>query len=121
MPEVGDGPAEPSDTGLKLVHKDPLEVPGHIMQPWHTDSGLATLLWYDSVTAQIPVRDKHGKQTEDWETVPVVDGAVLVNVADELAARSGGRLHSPVHRAVSPPGDRRVWNGLVYLLRPYKA
>lgn len=91
------------------------------MSPWHTDSGLATLLWNDEVMTQIQVHGGAGKrEEEDWETVPVIDGAVLINIADELAAKSGGRLHSPVHRVVSPPGDRRVWNGAVYHLRPYK-
>lgn len=118
--ELTDDPTIPSDTALKLVHKSPLDEPGHVMQPWHTDTGLITMLWYDKVMAQIPVRDQDGKQTEEAAAIPVRDGCVLVNIADELAAKSGGRLHSPVHRAVSPPGEVRVWDGLVYLLRPYK-
>lgn len=120
FPEVGDDLAIPSDTGFKLVYKAPLEKPGHVMAPWHTDSGLATLLWNDEVMTQLQVDDRELKKGEDWETVPVINGTVLINIADELAARSGGRLHSPVHRVVSPPGPNRVWNGAVYLLRPYK-
>lgn len=120
IPELGDDPTVPSDTGLKLVHKAVLEEPGHVIQPWHTDVGLATLLWNDEVMTQIPTYDKEKKQTENWETVPVITGTVLINIADELAAKSGGRLHSPVHRVVTPPGPTRVWNGIVYLLRPYK-
>ncbi|KHN94387.1 oxidoreductase, 2OG-Fe(II) oxygenase family [Metarhizium album ARSEF 1941] len=121
IPEISDDAAMPSDTALKLLYKPPMHEAGHVIHPWHTDFGLATLLWYDEVTTQIPVYDKEGKQTDDWETVPVVDGAVLVNIADELAARSGGRLHSTVHRVVAPPGPKRVRNGMIYLLRPYKA
>ena len=120
MPELGDDANVPSDTGLKLVYKPPMGEPGEVFHPWHTDSGLATLLWYDEQMTQIPVYDKEGKQTEDWQTVPVVNGTVLVNIANELAARSGGRLHSPVHRVANPPGPKREWNGAVYLLRPYK-
>lgn len=119
FPERGDDPAIPSDTGFKLVYKAPLEPPGNVMAPWHTDSGLATLLWNDVVMTQLQVSHKEGKQAEDYETVPVVNGTVLVNISDELATRSGGRLHSPVHRVVSPPGAKRVWNGAVYLFRPY--
>ncbi|KAJ6784928.1 hypothetical protein PWT90_11178 [Aphanocladium album] len=119
FPELGDDPAISCDTGFKLVYKAPLEPPGHVMAPWHTDSGLATLLWNDKVMTQLRVGHKEGSQGEDYETVPVVNGAVLVNISDELAARSGGRLHSPVHRVVSPPGSNRVWNGAVYLFRPY--
>lgn len=120
IPELSDCPTVPSDTALKLVYQPPMHEPGHVIQPWHTDFGLVTLLWYDEVMAQLPTYNKEGKQTEDWETVPVVNGTVLVNIADELAAKSGGRLRSPVHRAVAPPGPKRVWNGVVYLLRPYK-
>jgi isopenicillin N synthase-like dioxygenase len=120
IPELSDDPTIPSDTALKLVHMPPTHEPGHVIQPWHTDCGLITLLWYNEVMAQIPIYDKEGKQTEDWEIVPVINGTVLINIADELAAKSGGRLHSPVHRAVAPPGPKRVWNSVVYLLRPYK-
>lgn len=120
IPELDDDPTAPSDTGFKLVYKALLEEPGHVMHPWHTDSGLATLLWNDEVMTQIKVHDKEGKQEEDWETVPVINGTVLINIADELAAKSGGRLHSPIHRVVSPPGEKRAWNGAVYHLRPYK-
>lgn len=120
IPELSDDPSVHSDTALKLVYKPPMHEPGQVFHGWHTDSGLATLLWYDEVMAQIPIYDKEGKQTEDLETVPVIDGTVLVNIANELAAKSGGRLHSPVHRVVTPPGPKRVWNGVVYLLRPYK-
>ncbi|KID86651.1 oxidoreductase, 2OG-Fe(II) oxygenase family [Metarhizium guizhouense ARSEF 977] len=120
IPELSDDAAIPSDTALKLLYKPPMHEPGHVIHPWHTDFGLATLLWYDEVTTQIPIYDKEGKQTDDWETVPVIDGTVLINVADELAAQSGGRLHSTVHRVVAPPGPKRVRNGIIYLLRPYK-
>lgn len=100
------------------MYKADLEEPGKVMHPWHTDSGLATLLWNDEEMTQIQVP---GKREDDYETVPVINGTVLVNIADALAAKSGGRLHSPVHRVVSPPGDKRVWNGAVYHLRPYKS
>ena len=121
IPELSDDPTVLSDTALKLVYKPPIHEAGKVIHPWHTDFGLATLLWYDEVTTQVPIYDEKGKQTEAWETVPVVEGSVLINVADELAAKSGGRLHSTVHRVVAPPGDMRVRIGVIYLLRPYKA
>ncbi|KAE8146890.1 oxidoreductase [Aspergillus avenaceus] len=119
IPELNDDAAIPSDTALKLVYKPPIQEPGAIVQPCHTDFGLMTLMWYDAVSAQIPIYDTEGNRTEDWQAVPVVEGAVLVNIADELEAKSGGRLRSTVHRAVTPPGPKQVRNGLVYLLRPY--
>ena len=106
---------------LKLVFKPSIHEAGKVIHPWHTDFGLATLLWYDEVTTQLPIYDEKGDQTEAWETVPVIEGSVLIHVADELAAKSGGRLHSTVHRVVAPPGAKRARNGIVYLMRPYKA
>ncbi len=121
IPELSDDPAVPSDTALKMVFKPPIHEAGTVIHPRHTDFGLATLLWYDEVTTQLPIYDEKGHETEAWETVPVIEGSVLINVADELAARSGGRLHSTVHRVVAPPGAKRVRNGIIDLLRPYKA
>ncbi|OAA34632.1 oxidoreductase, 2OG-Fe(II) oxygenase family [Metarhizium rileyi] len=120
IPELSDDPTVPSDTALKLLYKPPMHEAGHVIHPGHTDFGLATLLWYDEETTQIATYDKEGNQTEDWETVPVIEGTVLINLADELAAKSEGRLRSTVHRVVAPPGAKRVRNGMIYLLRPYK-
>ncbi|KAF1731147.1 putative 2-oxoglutarate/Fe(II)-dependent dioxygenase [Beauveria bassiana] len=120
LAELSDDPTIASDTALKLVYKPPVQEPGAIVQPWHTDFGLMTMMWYEEVTAQIAVYDSEGNRTEDWQAVPVVDGALLVNIADELESKSRGRLRSTVHRAVTPPGPRKVRNGLVYLFRPYK-
>ncbi|OAA39048.1 oxidoreductase, 2OG-Fe(II) oxygenase family [Cordyceps fumosorosea ARSEF 2679] len=120
LAELSDDPMVPSDTALKLVYKPPVQEPGAVVQPWHTDFGLMTTMWYEEVSAQIPVYDAEGKRTEDWQAVPVVDGALLVNIADQLEAKCHGRLRSTVHRAVTPPGPKKERRGLVYLLRPYK-
>lgn len=124
IPELSDDPTIPSDTALKMVFKPPVHEAGDVIHPAHTDFGLTTLLWYDEVTTQLPVYDNstHGGSlaAAAWESIPVVEGAVLINVADELAAKSAGRLHSTVHRVVAPPGPKRVRNGIIYLLRPYK-
>jgi isopenicillin N synthase-like dioxygenase len=121
IPELSDDPTIPSDTAIKLLFKPPIHEVGKVILPRHTDFGLLTLLWYDEVTTQLPIYDENGIETETWEAVPVVKGSVLINIADELEARSGGRLRSTVHRVVAPPGPKRVKNGLVYFLRPYKA
>ncbi|PWY86277.1 oxidoreductase [Aspergillus heteromorphus CBS 117.55] len=120
IPELTSLPGTPSDTALKLVYKPPIHDAGTVIHPWHTDFGLATLLWYDEETTQVPAYDESGRQTGEPLTVPVVEGAVLVNVADELAGRSGGVLRSTVHRVVAPPGEKRVRNGVIYLVRPDK-
>ena len=120
IPELSDDPTVPSDTALKLLFKPPVHEVGAVILPRHTDFGLITFLWYDEVTTQLPIYDEKGVETEDWEEVLVVEGSILVNVADGLQAKSGGRLHSTVHRVVAPPGPKRVKNGLAYFLRPYK-
>lgn len=119
--ELSDDPTVPSDTAFKLLFKPAIHDAGKVIHPWHTDFGLATLLWYDEMTTQLPIDDEKGNRTEAWQTVPVVEGSVLINVADDLSAKSGGRLHSTVHRVVAPPGAKRAKYGIVYLLRPYKA
>ncbi|KAH1682918.1 hypothetical protein KXX46_002555 [Aspergillus fumigatus] len=103
IPELSDDSTTPSDTALKFVYKFPIHEPGKVINGAHTDFGLATLLWYDEETTQVPIYDENGGRTEEWLTIPVVGGSVLVNVADELAARSNGSLHSTVHRVVAPP------------------
>jgi isopenicillin N synthase-like dioxygenase len=120
IPELSDDPSVASDTALKLVYKPPVQEAGAVVQPWHTDFGLMTLMWYNEVSAQIPIYDTDGRKTERWQAVPVVEGAVLVNIADELEAKSSGQLRSTLHRAVTPPGPKKLRNGMVYLLRPYK-
>ena len=109
----------PSDTALKLVFKPTIHDAKTVINAAHTDFGFITLLWYDEVTTQLPVSDTEGRQTGEWESILVVDGAFLINIADELAAKSTGRLYSPVHRVVALPGAKRVKNGVLYLLSAY--
>lgn len=106
-----------NDTALKLMYKAPVHVPGTVIHPAHTDSGLVTLLWYDEMTTQLPVDDGNGSHSGVWKSVRVMEGPLLVNIADELARLSAGRLKSPVHRVVAPPGEKKARNGLIYLLR----
>ena len=120
IPELDDDPTIPSDTALKLLFKPAVHEVGQVVIGRHTDFGLLTFLWYDEVTTQLPVYDADGKETGEWEEVPVREGSLLVNVADGLEEKSGGRLHSTVHRVICPPGVKRTKNGLIYLLRPYK-
>lgn len=122
IPELSDDFTISSDTALKLLFKHPIHEVGQVINGAHTDFGPVTLLWYDEETTQILVRnedDKDYKDEGDWQTIPVIEGCVLVNVADELAAKSNGGLHSTVHRVIAPPGPKRVRNGIVYFLRPY--
>ncbi|KAL9613213.1 MAG: hypothetical protein Q9167_002229 [Letrouitia subvulpina] len=121
IPKLSDDPAIPSDTALKLVLNPLIHEAGKVIHPWHIDVGLATLLWCDKVATQLLIYDEKGDQTEAWETVPVIKGSVLINVADKLTAKSGERLHSTVHPVVAPPVAKRVRNEMIYLLRLYEA
>jgi len=121
IPELNDDPTIPSDTALKLLFKPAVHEVGQVVIGRHTDFGLLTFLWYDEVTTQLPVYNDQGGESGEWMEVPVIEGTMLVNVADGLQQASGGRLHSTVHRVVCPPGPKRTKNGLIYLLRPYKS
>jgi len=121
MPELSDDPTIPSDTALKLLYKPPIHDVGQVILPRHTDFGILTLLWYDELTTQVPVYDAEGKETDEWLDVPVVPGAILVNVSDSLQDATGGKLHSTVHRVKCPEGPKRPKNGLAYFVRPYKS
>lgn len=121
IPELSADLKRESDTCFKLVYKPAVHNAGGVVIPWHTDFGILTFLWYDDATTQVPVYDEDGKQTERFETVNVKDGCVLVYVSDDLATKSKGRLHPATHRVVAPPGEKRLKNGLVYMIRPYKS
>jgi hypothetical protein len=119
IPELGADLTRESDTCFKLVYKPAVHNAGGVVIPWHVDFGILTFLWYDDATTQVPIFDKDGKQTEEFEDVGVKDGCVLVYVSQDLETKSKGRLRGATHRVVAPPGEKRLKNGLVYMIRPY--
>jgi isopenicillin N synthase-like dioxygenase len=112
IPELSAELTRESDTCFKLVYKPAVHNAGGVVIPWHTDFGILTFLWYDDAATQIPIYDKDGVQTEEFENFGVKDGHILVYVSDDLATKSGGLLHTATHRVVAPPGEKRLKNGM---------
>uniref|UniRef100_M8BUA5 Uncharacterized protein n=1 Tax=Aegilops tauschii TaxID=37682 RepID=M8BUA5_AEGTA len=65
----------------------------------HSDPSFATVLLQDSVGGlQVLVEEEEGGSGPAWVDVPVVPGALVVNVGDFLQLVSNGRFHNVLHR-----------------------
>ncbi|KAL6703748.1 hypothetical protein ACN47E_009129 [Coniothyrium glycines] len=92
-----------ADPQLRLLHypaieKKVIEQEGHARIVPHTDFGLCTLLFQDSVGG-LEVDPHH---TGDFRAAMPVPGTVLVNIADLLQRLTNNRCRSTMHRVVSP-------------------
>ncbi|KAM0918497.1 hypothetical protein ACQ4PT_009011 [Festuca glaucescens] len=54
----------------------------------------------------------------EWYNVPVVPGALVVNLGDTVEVVSNGLLNSPVHKVVTNAERERVTVGAFYTLDP---
>lgn len=87
---------------LRLLHYPPLNMPiadQQIRAGEHTDYGSVTLLLQDSAGG-LEICTPQG----DWLPVPVVPGAVLVNIGDAMQRWTNDVFRSTPHRVVNPPG-----------------
>jgi isopenicillin N synthase-like dioxygenase len=94
---------ERADPQLRLLHCPPIaksivEQEGHTRIIPHTDFGLCTLLFQDSVGG-LEVDPFH---TGDFKAAVPVPGTVLINIADLLQRLTNDRCRSTVHKVVSP-------------------
>lgn len=92
-----------ADPQLRLIHypaieKKVVEQEGHARIIPHTDFGLCTLLFQDSVGG-LEVDPFH---TGDFKAALPVPGTVLINIADLLQRLTNDRCKSTMHRVVSP-------------------
>uniref|UniRef100_A0A3Q4BXB9 Fe2OG dioxygenase domain-containing protein n=1 Tax=Mola mola TaxID=94237 RepID=A0A3Q4BXB9_MOLML len=79
----------------------------------HSDYGSITLLFQSSEGLQ--VRSRSG----EFLSVPVVPGAVLVNIADLMQRWTSDRFVSVLHRVLLPPaGDLAARQSLAFFLQP---
>lgn len=67
----------------------------------HTDWGFLTLILQDSVGG-LEFIDADGR----WNSVPAVEGRLVVNCGDYLSLMTDGRLKSPIHRVVPSSLER---------------
>jgi isopenicillin N synthase-like dioxygenase len=92
-----------ADPQLRLIHypsieKTIIEQEGHARIIPHTDFGLCTLLFQDSVGG-LEVDPFH---TGDFKAAMPIPGTVLINIADLLQRLTNDRCRSTMHRVVSP-------------------
>jgi isopenicillin N synthase-like dioxygenase len=72
----------------------------------HTDWGLLTVILQESGTLGLQMQITHSNGSAAWIDVPPVDGSVVINGGDFLSMASRGRYRSPVHRVLSPAGNK---------------
>lgn len=89
----------PHASTVRFFHYPPLTRrpgDGQLRAGSHTDYGTVTLVFQDEVEGLEALVD------DRWLTVPVLPGAVTVNVADLLSRWSNGIYRSPKHRVALP-------------------
>ncbi|KAM3208057.1 hypothetical protein ACQJBY_063011 [Aegilops geniculata] len=77
----------------------------------HSDGGVLTVLLAETAGLQV-LRDG------EWHDVPVVPGALVVNLGDVVEVVSNGVLRSPVHRVVASAERGRVSVAAFYTVDP---
>ncbi|KAM0869725.1 hypothetical protein ACQ4PT_040533 [Festuca glaucescens] len=77
----------------------------------HSDSAMLTILLADAAGLQV-LRDGQ------WYDVPVVPGALVVNIGDTVEVVSNGLLKSPVHKVVANAERERVSVAAFYTVDP---
>lgn len=80
---------------VKLIHYPP-SPPGEAGVNSHHDSGFLTLLWQHRVGG-LEARNPDG----DWIEVPVVPGAIVVNLGEMLQSMTGNYFVATTHRVVA--------------------
>lgn len=75
--------------------------PGQIRSAAHVDFSLFTVLHRDDAPGGLEVRRRGG----DWEAVPHVPGAFVVNLGDLMNRLTNDRWRATPHRVVNPPAS----------------
>lgn len=92
-----------ADPQLRLLHypsikRSELEAEGHSRIAAHTDFGLCTLLFQDSIGGLEIDPHKTGK----FISAPPIPGTCLINIGDLMHRFTNGRAQSTLHRVISP-------------------
>jgi isopenicillin N synthase-like dioxygenase len=74
--------------------------PGQLGMGPHTDFGIVTILWADSLPG-LQILDADG----DWHNVTPLRHALLINLGDLLARWTNDRWQSTLHRVLAPIGS----------------
>jgi len=108
-----------SITDLRSIYYPPLQggvEPGILRCGEHTDYGLITLLYQDSMGG-LEVKGPTG----EWIKASPVPGTILVNAGDMLEIFTSGRLHAAMHRVVVPEDEikrKAVRQSIVFFDHP---
>ena len=76
--------------------------PGQLRAGAHTDYGTVTVLRVDHAPGRLEVLVPSPTQ-DRWTAVPVVAGALVINIGDAMARWTNDRWRSTLHRVVTPP------------------
>lgn len=70
--------------------------------PPHTDYGMLTIILQNHLGLQTMDRD------EKWHSVPLIEGALIVQLGDQMEVLSNGRYKSVLHRATVNSEIKRI-------------
>ena len=74
-------------------------VPGQLRASAHTDYGALTILRTGGPGLEV-AKDR---EDPDWQAVPFVEGALIINLGDLMRRWTNDRWSSTLHRVVNPP------------------
>ncbi|WP_375503123.1 isopenicillin N synthase family dioxygenase [uncultured Jatrophihabitans sp.] len=101
---------------INYPHSDVPPLPGQMRAGAHSDYGSLTIVRQEEAPGGLQVFTKDG----DWVRVPVVPGALVVNLGDLMAQWTNDAWTSTRHRVANPPagtGDNRRMS-LVFFHQP---
>ncbi|HYA89490.1 MAG TPA: 2-oxoglutarate and iron-dependent oxygenase domain-containing protein [archaeon] len=86
---------------LNYPHQSGAPRPGQLRAGAHSDYGSLTILLAEAAPGGLEIRSPAG----NWEPVPILPGAFVVNIGDLMARWTNDRWVSTLHRVVNPPPD----------------
>ena len=102
-------PSAPSPCMLRLLKYHAASSPDNNNnsgppQTPHTDLGSLTVLFTSQPGLQVLLPSANSDEAQEWTFIDPRPGCAIINIGDGLAALSGGRLRSALHRVVPLPG-----------------
>lgn len=86
---------------IHYPHQDAEPLPGQMRAGAHTDYGSLTIVRPEVAPGGLQVFTQDG----DWVDVPVIPGALVVNIGDLMAQWTNDQWISTRHRVANPPRD----------------
>lgn len=86
---------------IHYPHREEPPLPGQLRAGAHTDYGSLTIVRPEEAPGGLQVFTQDG----DWVDVPVIPGALVVNIGDLMAQWTNDQWISTRHRVANPPRD----------------